>query len=78
MSLNYNRFSVEEKISWIAELEHALEVIDKLPQGEQPRWRGKCGYMWERICWRRFWKSYDKLLHADVDLEQVSYFVLVG
>ena len=34
--------------------------------------------MGERISEWGVWKAYDKLEHVNVDLEQVSYFVLVG
>ena len=34
--------------------------------------------MGERISKWRIWESYNKLYHVDVDLEQVSYIVLVG
>ena len=77
VTLNCNQFPVKEKIPWIVELESALEDIEKLPQGGHPRWRGKDWYMGKRIGERRIWKSYDKLLCVNVDLEQVSYIVLV-
>ena len=78
MSLSYNFFPVKGKIPWIVELESSFEVVEKLPQGGYPRWRGKGSFLGERISEWGIWKSFDKLEHVNVDLEQVSYFVMVG